>query len=531
MHPMRPDMVGRLYAAPLRDLGAEDERFRGILAPVGAASLPSGVTAQFLGDAEHYDARYTNVEYFRHLVDRALRLAAPVPAGGCILDIGSGSGNSVIPLLDRFPDAFVVATDISPQLLAILRRRLEASSAYAGRYALVCMDAAQDVYRPAVFDLAVGAAILHHLVEPQAMIHNCAAALRSHASAIFFEPFEMGHVLARIAYERILARVRPWDRRRRWVRFLRGLVAEYALRVRDKSDPAFARVDDKWFFTRDFFASNAEGLWERCDIEALNPSSEPLTQHTRTLLRLGLDAEPDVLPAWAWEIIARTEAAFSASARRDLILEGSIVLRRGARQAGHDPNAPGWWWNPAQSGRGFFIDRRGHVPRVLCCVYGEDGAPSAFELGEAGGEAFELAFYGDAITLELRGQSIALQRQYEAAAASPFTGWWRDPTGECGTIVCESLPGRLAAAWALGEWRITVAERLDDGTYAGDWLAFRDGQALGQPHRAPRHESQGRASFALTPAANLVVRLPGGGLRSFEPVQSWSTGGSPLNRS
>jgi SAM-dependent methyltransferase len=520
MHPMRPDMVGRLYAAPLRDLGAEDERFRGILAPRGVARVTSGVTAQFLGDAEHYDARYTNVEYFRHLVDRALRLAAPVPAAGCILDIGSGSGNSVIPLLDRFTDAFVVATDISPQLLAILRRRLEANSAYAGRYALVCMDASEDVYRPAVFDLAVGAAILHHLVEPQTMVRNCAAALRSHASAIFFEPFEMGHVLARIAYERILARVHPWDRRRRWVRFLRGLVAEYALRVRDKSDPAFARVDDKWFFTRDFFASNAEGLWERCDIEALNPSSEPLTQHTRTLLRLGLGAGPDALPAWAWRVIAQTECAFSDAARRDLILEGSIVLRRSARRDEHDPHAPGWWWNPAEPGRGFFIDRRGHVPRVLCCAYGEDGAPDAFELGEEGGEAFALDFDGDAGRLEVRGERILLQRQHGTAIVSPFTGWWRDPTGECGTIVCESLPGRLAAAWALGEWRITVAERVDDGRYTGDWLAFRGGQALGRPHRAPQHESQGHASFTVTPAANLVVRLPDGRLRSFEPVQS-----------
>jgi hypothetical protein len=160
------------------------------------------------------------------------------------------------------------------------------------------------------------------------------------------------------------------------------------------------------------------------------------------------------------------------------------------------------------------------VPRVLCCVYGEDGAPDAFELGEEGGEAFALDFDGDAGRLEVRGECILLQRQHGTAIVSPFTGWWRDPTGECGTIVCESLPGRLAAAWALGEWRITVAERVDDGRYTGDWLAFRGGQALGRPHRAPQHESQGHASFTVTPAANLVVRLPDGRLRSFEPVQS-----------
>ena len=49
----------------------------------------------------------------------------------------------------------LIATDISPQLLAILRDYLEARPQYAGRYALACMDATNNRFRAGVFDLIV----------------------------------------------------------------------------------------------------------------------------------------------------------------------------------------------------------------------------------------------------------------------------------------------------------------------------------------------------------------------------------------
>ncbi|TMH04634.1 MAG: class I SAM-dependent methyltransferase, partial [Betaproteobacteria bacterium] len=101
-----------------------------------------------------------------------------------IIDIGSGSGNSVIPLADLFPDANIVATDISPQLLAILRdflsKRDDAKNSEGGegRFALVCVDAAEANYLPGVADLAVGAAILHHILEPAKVLASCHRALK-----------------------------------------------------------------------------------------------------------------------------------------------------------------------------------------------------------------------------------------------------------------------------------------------------------------------------------------------------------------
>ena len=178
-----------LFAAPPRHLGAENPVFRGIVSPQGETGEKIGVTDQFLENAAEYHRRYSDVGHFRQLIDRALAGLGDIGDPEVILDIGSGSGNSVIPLLDRFPQAFVLATDISPQLLAILRDYLEARPQYAGRYALACMDATNNRFRAGVFDLAVGAAILHHLIEPQRVVQVCERALKPGGAAIFFEPF------------------------------------------------------------------------------------------------------------------------------------------------------------------------------------------------------------------------------------------------------------------------------------------------------------------------------------------------------
>ena len=128
------------FTVPLRDLGDEVPAWRGLLAPMGSPGTASaGVTSQFLDHAADYDHRYANVAYFRIVLDGAFARLERPPAPRAILDIGSGSGNSVIPLLDRFPDAFVVATDISAPLLAILRDHLAAEPRYRGRYALVAV--------------------------------------------------------------------------------------------------------------------------------------------------------------------------------------------------------------------------------------------------------------------------------------------------------------------------------------------------------------------------------------------------------
>ena len=227
-----------------------------------------------------------------------------------ILDIGSGSGNSVIPLLDRFKDAFVVATDISPQLLAILRDYLEARPEYRGRYALVCMDACNDRYRAGVFDLAVGAAILHHVIEPERVVRACERTLVPGGAAIFFEPFAVGNVLLGLAYHDIAKEAARRGEDSRGLALLREISSDYAARARDSADPSFLALDDKWMFTRRFFESFCHrGEWAECHVIPIHGDASPLTDQTRNSLALA-GIELAELPPWAWASVARFEAAF-----------------------------------------------------------------------------------------------------------------------------------------------------------------------------------------------------------------------------
>lgn len=337
------DFVRLVVRGELVDLGeAVDPALAGVLMPridLGAAKV--GITDQFLRDARTYHERYSAVPYFRALIETATRgcLAA---APSLLLDIGSGSGNSVLPCLELFPGARVVATDLSESLLAILRDHVASDPATRARLALVCADATRLDFVEGSVDLVVGAAILHHLIDPAACVRQACRALRPRGIAVFFEPFENGNAILRLCYEQILARggaedASPEDRLAPEVgTCLRMLVEDFRVRAgTDKTAPIFQHIDDKWLFTRSYFEGLAASLGGvSVEIEPLNPSDEPFVLQTETNFRLalGLSAEDaaTALPAWAWDIVRGFDAAFSRELKRDLPIEASIIFTRHA---------------------------------------------------------------------------------------------------------------------------------------------------------------------------------------------------------
>jgi SAM-dependent methyltransferase len=532
----------QLFAEPLEDLGDANPDFRGILAPVserGAAK--TGVTAQFLERAADYHASYANVEYFRLLIDVTLARLAMPPAPRAILDIGSGSGNSVIPLLDRFPDAFVVAVDLSPQLLAILRDHLEREPRYRGRHALVCMDASRDLYRPQAFDLAVGAAILHHVIEPQRVLQACASALAPGGTAIFFEPFEAGHDLLLLAYRAILAEAERRAERGAGMDMLQRLVTDYEVRKASGDDPVLRGLDDKWLFTRSFFRDAGRGEWAQCEVHPINGQVSPLTEQTRTNLQLGLGAEMDALPGWAWQRLAEFESAFSPAAREDLLFEGAVVVRKRGnsgerlRRVLEDEPASGWWWSTEESGTGYFLFAQGQELVAFVCGYAQDGAPLWYRAGPAviANGAVRAACRGmgssgtgdDAamhLTLEFESPRSArlclgelerrIEPQYRTELREATGCWVEDAAEPAFTLVAQWLPDSVCAA-LLGPdgWCVTVAKRLAESLHEGEWLRFRDGQPVGGAYRKPRGpEVLAPSRIVWTDDDCLLVLLPGG---------------------
>ncbi len=331
--------LGEVFAEPLVRLDAADPALDGIQTPRSAlGAVKIGVTAQFLERADEYHRNYLNVDYWRFLLGRAFQAIGEIHDPSLIIDIGSGSGNSVIPLADRFPRANIVATDISPQLLAILRDFLnkrddaKKSEDGEGRFALVCVDAAGANYLPGVADLAVGAAILHHIVDPAKVLASCHRALKPGGWAIFFEPFEAGNTIVRMTYERILARASASETATDALRLLQRMVADYTVRQRAKSDPVFLGLDDKWMFTRTYFERirDQQG-WAELVTYALNVCPTMLRNQAEVHLKLGAQLLPSALPDWAWTIIDQTDAAISDDLRQEWAQEAAVLFRK----AGH----------------------------------------------------------------------------------------------------------------------------------------------------------------------------------------------------
>ncbi|HEV3241193.1 MAG TPA: class I SAM-dependent methyltransferase [Casimicrobiaceae bacterium] len=326
--------LASVFGEPLVDLGVATPAFEGIYTPEsfhGATKV--GVTAQFLENAEQYHKSYFDTGYWNFLLGNAFAAAGNPDAPKRIIDIGSGSGNSVIPLADRFPNAEIVATDISPQLLAILRDFLCRRSDGGERFGLVCVDAMAARYQPAVADLAVGAAILHHILEPKRVLASCFQALAPGGWAIFFEPFEAGNALLKFTYRRILAQASAAERLAPGLRFIQRMVEDYQRRELPADAAIYRELDDKWMFTRTYFDRvRGEQGWSEMITYALNVSPTGLRDQAAVHLRLGTGLAPDAIPAWAWSIVDETDASLSADLRRELAQEAAVLLRKPTRR-------------------------------------------------------------------------------------------------------------------------------------------------------------------------------------------------------
>lgn len=329
---MKRDELASFFDEPLVDMGEEEPAFAGIHAPQGSLGAERvGVTAQFLENAEQYHRAYFDTSYWDTLLGPALD-AAGNPAPARIIDIGSGSGNSVMPLAGRFPRARIVATDISPQLLAILRNFLQAQPGGDERFGLVCVDAMSAPYRAEVADLAVGAAMLHHILEPERVLERCMHALAPGGWAIFFEPFEAGNALLYLAYCRLLARASAAERAEPGLQVIERWVDDYRQRHRPRDDPFYRQLDDKWIFTRTYFERlRAKQGWAELVTYALHVKPTGYRDQARVHLRLGAGLAPEALAPWAWSVLDETDAALSEDLRAELAQEAAVLLRKPPR--------------------------------------------------------------------------------------------------------------------------------------------------------------------------------------------------------
>jgi SAM-dependent methyltransferase len=123
---------------------------------------------------------------------RAAAKLAP-PRGGCVLDLGTGTGRALNALRDQVgSDGLVVGLDATAEMLRA------ASDAGRDRYgALVCADGGRLPFAGGRFDAVFAAGILHHLPPPDHGLIELTRVTRAGAVLAVFHPISRAALAAR----------------------------------------------------------------------------------------------------------------------------------------------------------------------------------------------------------------------------------------------------------------------------------------------------------------------------------------------
>ena len=290
------------------------------------------ITDQFKANAEEYHRRYAASDHFEKLFRQALAATGiAIAQAPQILDVGSGSGvNSIVPCRRLFGGARMVATDLSGELLAMLANYL-VDNAATDEAVCAKMDAMSEHVAPGVFDLVTGASILHHLESPEQGLNAAGRALKPGGHAIFFEPFN-GWGIVRLAFERILAeaglRGDPLDPLVETA--LRQIVVDVTARSDpDATTPAFKAMDDKWLFSRTRVEESARAAGFTAVRFVPHNDHKTLYRDVAAVqIRLATGRGDLTLQPWAMDILDSFDAALTWHAKRELMVEGTIVLTK-----------------------------------------------------------------------------------------------------------------------------------------------------------------------------------------------------------
>jgi ubiquinone/menaquinone biosynthesis C-methylase UbiE len=319
-----------LFNRPLRNLGQNvGDRLAGIFTPVyDESEVARYMTAYYDSDTgvESQMKKFDLTSYYESLLKDVWERTGPPCDDASVLELGCGFGSATLPLIRRLPHAHIVASELSIPMLFGLKRLL-AMRGLEGRCALMQLNAEDLDFKTESFDLVVGAAILHHLFKPEAIIGQCARILKRHGRAVFFEPFENGTAILTLIYRSILAHPRSRALSKQQRDYFTHCIGVWQKNKNpDKTDPYFQGIDDKWVFSRHFLSAHAaKAGFGRCHIFPLDSSERPFENLIRThLAGNAITGLPDYING----IISEYEDTFSPDVKKDLLTEGCIVFEK-----------------------------------------------------------------------------------------------------------------------------------------------------------------------------------------------------------
>ena len=152
------------------------DRLRSIPANLRRYSMPSATTYD-LATRLVYGTRYDEI---------AAAIAAEAPAGGAVLDVGSGSGEVLLRLARRVPTLRLTGVDVDPGMLAVAERKAARLPA-ASRPTFVAADAASLPMDDASVDLVVSSFAAHHLPDRHAALAEMMRVLKPGGRVIIWD--------------------------------------------------------------------------------------------------------------------------------------------------------------------------------------------------------------------------------------------------------------------------------------------------------------------------------------------------------
>lgn len=318
------------FRQPLSDLGNKDIILKGIYSPLyDQKEISRFMTSHYesTAGAQSQAESFDLTNYYDGLMSEALKKSGFSSKNQklAILDVGCGFGSTTFPLLKLFPKAQIVASELSVPMLLVLKQKLD-SHKDRDRVELLQLNAEELDFKDNSFDLVVGAAILHHLFNPEKALKDCAKILKPGGITIFFEPFSEGMSMMALIYEAIIHHSGfKWLDLSTKLYFRHSVSIWQKMKNQDKTDPFFQKVDDKWLFERDYFQKYAQKYqFKDCLIYRLDQSPQPFMN----LLKTHLSKKIDKLPKWIFGVIENYETWLSKTQKDELIIEGCIILRK-----------------------------------------------------------------------------------------------------------------------------------------------------------------------------------------------------------
>jgi hypothetical protein len=225
------------------------------------------------------------------------------------------------------------------------------------------------------------------------------------------------------------------------------------------------------------------------------------------------------------------------------------------------PQAPqtGWWWNPAEDGRGFGIEVRGN--NLFMSGYLYDDAGHATWVVSPGPVALDGSFYNGTLYQVANGQTLTGTYKAPSPPTSPgnitlsFTdarhgtliwpggaipivrfddvigsgggttpafvpenGWWwnADESGRGYFLEIKNnyafIAGYMYETDGRPVWYLTQNPMTTPQTFAGSWLQVQGGQTLTGPYKKPTvlNANVGSVGIVFQDASNATLTLPNG---------------------